>query len=526
MGFTQAIKATRMATGLQALAGVGRRWQAAVRAAALSVALTVFPVLAQAPLDVRVALVIGNSAYAGPAALANPVNDARDMARTLQRLGFTVVELRDGTRAQMTEAIARVRERLQGRQAVGLLFYAGHGLQLDWRNFMVPVDARLASSADVLNQAVDVGAVLDAFRAAGTRMNILVLDACRDNPFGAVASGKGLAPLDAPAGTFLAFATAPGNLAEDGDAASGNGVYTGFLLAELNKPAARIEDVFKRVRLQVRQKSQGRQIPWESTSLEDDFVFNSTERVQPRAEVADRDRAFAQQKADWDKIKDSTDPTPLFEFLKAYPNGLISDLAQVRLDSLQKSRLVAQPGRAGTPLEAPIATLRVGDRFEFEFRDGLTGLVQHRATAVFRQLGPDLFEGTGPGLPVTVVNQAGFVFRDLNGSYDPPWNVIPGGEFVVGNRSSARSIRTQPNGVRQWVDVESRIVGREKLSTPMGTLDTYRVEVGFLVQNGARARTTFWFEPGWGVAVRMRREVRDRDRLQVQVRDVVARSTQ
>ena len=212
--------------------------------ATLVVACLCWPVSAQAPLDIRMALVIGNSAYPS-APLVNPANDARAMGDTLRGLGFTVVELRDANKDQMAQAIATVGAALKGKQAVGMLYYAGHGLQLDWRNYMVPVNAILSKAADVPAQTVDVNSVIDAFKAAGNRMNILVLDACRDNPFAGTASGKGLAQLDAPSGTFLAYATAPGNVAEDGDVKSGNGLYTQFLLTELKKPESRIEDVFK-----------------------------------------------------------------------------------------------------------------------------------------------------------------------------------------------------------------------------------------------------------------------------------------
>jgi uncharacterized caspase-like protein len=164
-----------------------------------------------------------------------------------------------------------------------MLYYAGHGLQLDWHNYLIPVGASIKSAPDIGGQAVDVESVIDAFRAAKTRMNILVLDACRDNSFENAASGKGLAPMDAPQGTFIAYATAPGNVALDGNAASGHGLYTQYLLEQIAEPKTRIEDVFKRVRLQVRQQSRGRQIPWESTSLEDDFYFDG----KPTAVVND-----------------------------------------------------------------------------------------------------------------------------------------------------------------------------------------------------------------------------------------------
>lgn len=122
-----------------------------LRSTAVASLLAAVSVSAQAPLDVRVALIIGNSAYAGNMALVNPANDAKAMADVLKRLGFTVIELRDGNKAQMSAAIAQVSNSLKGKQGVGMLYYAGHGLQLDWRNYMVPVDANLKSAADVPN---------------------------------------------------------------------------------------------------------------------------------------------------------------------------------------------------------------------------------------------------------------------------------------------------------------------------------------------------------------------------------------
>jgi uncharacterized caspase-like protein len=268
----------------------------ALRLAVVASALAVMSASAQAPLDIRVALIIGNSAYPGNMALVNPSNDAQAMADVLKRLGFTVVELRDGNKVQMSTAIAKASDALKGKQGVGMLYYAGHGLQLDWRNYMVPVDANLKSATDVPQQTIDLNSVIDIFKAAGNRMNIVVLDACRDNPFGGTtSSAKGLAQLDAPPSTFLAYATAPGNVAEDGTEKTGNGLYTQFLLQELKRPTAKIEDVFKRVRLNVRKQSQGRQIPWESTSLEDDFFFNDGVKYTIKPEDLERMAAEVRQ---------------------------------------------------------------------------------------------------------------------------------------------------------------------------------------------------------------------------------------
>jgi len=243
------------------------------RLALLCITLASFSAVAQAPLDIRVALVIGNSAYVSAPALTNPSNDAKAITNILKRLGFTVINVNDGTKEQMIAGIAQMQAALKGQQAVGMLYYAGHGLQQNWRNYMVPVDFRVSKDVDIPKQAIDVDLVIGDFKKAGTRMNIIVLDACRDNPFGSQASGKGLAQLDAPLNTYIAFATAPGNVAQDGNEKTGNGLFTEYIIKELQKPAP-IEDMFKRVRLQVRKASNGAQIPWDSSSLELDFAFN------------------------------------------------------------------------------------------------------------------------------------------------------------------------------------------------------------------------------------------------------------
>jgi Caspase domain len=486
---------------------------------------------AQAPLDVRIALVIGNSAYAG-APLVNPANDARGMSDTLRGLGFTVVELRDAQKAQMVDAIAKVRDSLKGKQGVGMLYYAGHGLQLDWHNYMVPVDAKMSKAADVVDQTVDINSVIDAFKGAGNRMNILVLDACRDNPFAGTATGKGLAQLDAPPGTFLAYATAPGNVAEDGEAMrdgkNGNGLYTQFLLEELKKPVSKIEDVFKRVRLQVRQKSQGRQIPWESTSLEDDFFFN-TGKVMAVAKPDEklREVAFNAEKSDWDKVKDSRAADDVYAFLQKYPSGSFSELAQTRIERLQKAQITVQADREGRVQGSFDQRFRDGDRYEFVQKDGMTGVVIANAVLETRFKGDDEVEAVAlsGNLPGSRATRAGFVLQDGGGTYDPPWSSVPSGEFQIGKRLSGRSIRTAPDGSKQWVDYDSHIAAREKLKTAFGEIDTFRVDVNFVYQNGGRSKFTFWYDPDWGYSVKLSTEFRNaRGKLDIRIREMVARS--
>lgn len=170
---------------------------------------------AQAPVDVREALVIGNSAYAG-APLENPANDAQAMSAALSKLGFSVQVLRDADKRQMTQALDALGARLKGRQGVGMVYYAGHGLQVNYDNFIIPVDARIRQEADIASQAVNVNQALESLAASGSRLSVMVLDACRDNPFKTRQDFVGLAPRDAPKGTLIAYATGPGNVARDG----------------------------------------------------------------------------------------------------------------------------------------------------------------------------------------------------------------------------------------------------------------------------------------------------------------------
>ena len=466
---------------------------AITRGIALILALgTLMPSAAQAPLDVRVALVIGNSAYANADPLTNPANDAKAMGDTLRGLGFTVIELRDGQKAQMAEAIASIGAALKGKRGVGLLYYAGHGLQLDWRNYMVPVDAKLDKAADVPAQTIDVNSVIEAFRAAGNRMNILVLDACRDNPFETLASGKGLAQVDAPPGTFLAYATAPGNVASDGGA-SGNGLYTQFLLEELKKPNARIEEVFKRVRLQVRQRSQGRQIPWESTSLEEEFVFNAATRL---ATTSDRQRVanFNTELADWDRIKDSTKADDFFAYLQKYPTGFIAEPAQFRLDQLQKASVQATPAASGLQvLASGERRYRLGDVLEQDVVERFTRVTVRRRLEVTSADDKRVEMNGGE----EVWDQMGGLIRNSNGTRNPALLVAPA-ELALGKQwRSAYNNYSVANG-QSFSVVNFKVVGLEDITVPAGRFKAFKIEgkgdgsTGF---STARFTWTIWVDP-------------------------------
>jgi formylglycine-generating enzyme required for sulfatase activity len=220
----------------------------------------------------RLALVIGNGAYR-TLPLKNPVNDAVDMAGALRKLGFEVVLRTDVGLKPMEKAIKAFGRDLR-RGGVGLFYFAGHGMQVEGRNYLIPADADIESESDVRFESVDAGRVLGKMEDAGNALNIVILDACRDNPFArSFRSGtQGLARMDAPKGSIIAYATAPGSVAADGHGR--NGIYTKNLLAHIDSPGLSIETFFKKVRIGVISETQDRQVPWESSSLTGDFFFS------------------------------------------------------------------------------------------------------------------------------------------------------------------------------------------------------------------------------------------------------------
>ncbi|MGO9365826.1 MAG: caspase family protein [Rhodomicrobium sp.] len=238
----------------------------------------------------RVALVIGNSAYIKHAALANPVNDARLMAERLKAQGFEVFAAYDAGQRDMKRAVqsfaATLRER--SKDAVAFIFYAGHGVQVKGENYLIPVDEQIKSEGDVDIDAVSLSAIMSMLENTQTRLAIVVLDACRDNPFGYARGGqRGLARVDAPSGSLVAFSTAPGKAALDGPEGV-NSYYTAALAQAMAEPGLKIEEVFKKVRIAVREKTKGEQTPWESTSLTGDF-YPAGEKVaapEPAQQVA------------------------------------------------------------------------------------------------------------------------------------------------------------------------------------------------------------------------------------------------
>jgi hypothetical protein len=228
-------------------------------------------------VEKRLALVIGNANYVNSTTLLNPVNDAKAIAVALREVGFTVLMYLNSDLKAMKKALNEFGEKLQDF-TVGLFYYAGHGMQVNGNNYLIPVDASLKVEQDVEYDCVNSGQLLGKMEAAGTTTNIVILDACRDNPFerswatrSAGQAGKGLAFMDAPSGSIIAYATSPGRTASDGTGK--NGLYTSALLQFIKIPNLTLLEFFQNVRAEVEKKSNRAQTPWEATSLKGNFFF-------------------------------------------------------------------------------------------------------------------------------------------------------------------------------------------------------------------------------------------------------------
>ncbi len=289
------------------------------------------PVSAQT--ERRVALVIGNAAYPENP-LKNPINDARAMASVLKQSGFHVIVRENATKQDMERAVGEFGRALQPG-AVALFYYAGHGVQVNGRNYLIPVDASIESEHNVRLETLDIDLVLDQIASRGSDVNLVILDACRNNPFERrfrSRGGGGLAQIDAPKGTLIAYATAPGKTALDG--AGENGVYTARLVEAMKTPGLPVEEVFKRVRAEVSRETADAQTPWEASSLVGQFYFNAPATVVVNPGT-DRDAIH------WQSVKDSADAALVQTYLDKYPDGAFAVLARARVEELRRPLLLA-----------------------------------------------------------------------------------------------------------------------------------------------------------------------------------------
>jgi hypothetical protein len=307
----------------------------------------------------RVALVIGNSAYQNAPALPNPINDGRALADVLRRLDFVVIDAMDQDKAGMQKLLRQFSAELQDADT-SLFFYAGHGLQVQGQNYLVPIDAALESEVDLPFEAVSVDVVLDLMEQT-TPLRLVFLDACRDNPLArrlaisapsrSLGVGRGLARMNNRVGTLIAFATEPDKVALDGDGE--HSPFTRALLEHIETPGIEVRQMLSRVRATVINDTNGEQLPLDTSALVEDFYFapiapavlTPTEPAAPVPAVASTEQLF------WQSIQASTDPNDFSAYLESYPDGAFAPLARNRLNAL-----AAPPETAVAALTPPTET--------------------------------------------------------------------------------------------------------------------------------------------------------------------------
>lgn len=330
--------------------------------------------LAQAPTPVpaerRVALVIGNSNYASMPRLSNARNDAVAIARQLIDSGFEVVggaAQLDLDKPRMERVIQDFGRALRGG-AVGMFYYAGHGVQVRNRNFLLPISANVQAENEISLQAIEVSQLLDQFEVAGTRLSMIVLDACRSNPFPGSqfrSSQNGLATMQAAAGTLISFSAQPGALAQDGPP-DGNSPFAEALLARMRAPGLNVLDVFNGVGVDVARRTGQIQQPWVSNSpIEGQFFFTPAAAPVPAAPPTSAPQAqidsMAIELAFWQALQGSTNPAEYETYLRQFPNGRFAELARARIATLRQAQATprpeptppaaAQPPAAANPIE-------------------------------------------------------------------------------------------------------------------------------------------------------------------------------
>lgn len=332
----------------------------------------------------RVALVIGNSSYNLISPLANPKNDAELMASTLKDVGFEVVKAIDVDYVGMRKAVQTFGRSLRraGKDAVGLLYYAGHGVQARGANYLIPLNADIQSTADLDIAAVSASQILSQMEEAGNRLNLIILDACRNNPFkGSIRSaGRGLTRIQAASGSLIAFAAAPGQVAADGNGK--NSPYTSALVESITTPGLPVELMFKRVRTKVEALTGGAQTPWEESSLKGDFSFvpgggsiPSSITNLPAGTPPDREAMF------WNSIADGGNIAAFEEFLRQFPEGTFAGLAKIRIDELKTKVAVGvfseEPTKPndGEDTFGKLCDKEAGDEKDFHFRGQATFLL-------------------------------------------------------------------------------------------------------------------------------------------------------
>ncbi len=396
----------------------------------------------------RLALVIGNANYRN-APLTNPVNDARLMEAVLKQAGFQVIKAENASLRETRRLVRDFGDRLKQRGGVGLFYFAGHGVQVKGENYLVSIDSDIRNEDEVAEDALNAQLVLEKMQSAGNRVNLVILDACRNNPFAvrSRASGMGLATMSAPSGSIVAYSTSPGSVASDGNGQ--NGLYTQHLAKVISNPGLPVEEVFKQVRTLVRRDSNNQQTPWENTALEGQFYFQPTQvaAIAPaavtgaaRVESSDATRL---ELSLWETVKNSGSVDELRSYLARFPQGVFAQVAHSRVASLQAfvkpmaNSIVATPSVAGSQASTAVVSSTTAKPVATASTIALAS----------QSAKPGLPAEARPNLPATAHDSA--AHKALLDSKGKPF---PEGEYVAGTTKFTGRFASDPKS-RTWSGV-------------------------------------------------------------------------
>lgn len=321
----------------------------------------------------RTALVIGNAKYA-MMPLENPVNDAIAMTAVLQEAGFKVISALDADLDAMQDAMLQFTSSLN-QDSTALVYYAGHGIQSNGRNYLIPVDAKLKSERALRFESMLLNDILEELDLSGARTKLVILDACRNNPFerSTRGGGRGLAAVDAAQGTLIAYATAPGATAADG--VGDNGLYTESLIKAIRQPGLKVEEVFKQTRINVASASGGDQVPWESSSLTGELVFIQGDvNVNNSISRSDPEIIF------WQSIENSDEPRMFKAYLDQYPGGRFRSIADLKYSLLSESAEMSSKQLATATVQPAVSPTEARASGPAELCKDLSGIWGNQAT--------------------------------------------------------------------------------------------------------------------------------------------------
>ncbi len=427
----------------------------------------------------RTALIIGNSDYES-SPLGNPKNDAMDMAAALRGLGFKVLLETDANQETMLAAIRHFEDTLRTRRGVGLFYYAGHGVQIDGTNYLVPIGTNIQRDYEARSRAVPADLVVGAMQFAGNPTNIVLLDACRNNPFARSfrSASSGLARMSAR-GIFIGYAAEPGQVALDGGGR--NGVFTKHLLEHIQRKGLELSGVFKRVIGGVQDETRGLQSPWQEGSFKGDFYFvpSLPSAAPENAELADRLEAESML---WESVRESNRFQDLVAYLETYPDGVYAPLARKGLqaqDLPTKSSADAErtpPGMAHLTVRSNVLGDQVyldgiakgPTRLDLELPPGEYSLRVEKPGYVPYESKVTLVASSDPSIVrASLVPMEGFgarSFRDVlrDGSRGPVMVWLPAGSFSMGSPSSERRRNSDERSIE--VSVSRVAIGKYEVT--------------------------------------------------------------